>query len=146
MPSFHATCPVRFGEIDHAGVMYYPALFDRMHRVFEDFWPTAMGKTYHGVLDGDGIGFPLLDVHATFKRPFKFGDVMTVDLSIVRLGNTSITWRLLLGAQESEGVRASVRMVTAVIAMESFAPTALPDSYREALRPFLAPDGEDAAG
>ena len=143
MLSFVQTCPVRFGEIDHAGVMYYPALFDRMHCFFEDFWPTALGKTYHDILEGDGIGFPLRDVHASFERPFRFGDVMQVDLTILRLGRTAITWRLDLSAEGDPVVRATVRMVTAVISMEAFAPTPLPAAYRQALRPYLAADGED---
>lgn len=146
MPTtFVATSPVRFGDIDHAGVMYYPRLFDRMHRFFEDFWPTAMGKSYHGVLEGDGIGFPLADVQATFLRPFKFGDEMQVELTVLRLGNKSVTWKLLLSVVGDASPRARVRMVTPVIAMESFRPTPLPESYREALRNYLDPEGEDVA-
>ncbi len=145
MPVFVATCPVRFGDIDHAGVMYYPRLFDRMHRFFEDFWPAATGRTYHDVLEGDGIGFPLADVHATFSRPFKFGDVMQIDLSVKRLGRSSVTWRMLLSVVGDERPRAKVTMVTPVIAMETFRPTELPDDYRAALRPYLAEGGEDVA-
>jgi len=144
--TFVATTPVRFGDIDHAGVMYYPRLFDRMHRFFEDFWPTAMGKSYHGVLEGDGIGFPLADVHATFRRPFKFGDEMQVELSVLRLGTKSVTWKLLLSVVGDEEPRATVRMVTPVIAMGSFRATPLPLEYREALRRYLDPEGEDVAG
>ncbi len=134
---------VRFGEIDHAGVMYYPALFDRIHRAFEDFWFAATGRTYAQILDGDGIGFPLLDVQATFKRPFRFGEQLRIKFSVLRIGNKSLTFRVdLCGADDPEDAppRARARLVTAVISMGAFAPTPLPDAYRAALEPYRIQD------
>ncbi len=128
---------VRFGEIDHAGVMYYPALFDRIHKAFEDFWPEALGKTYAEVLGDDGIGFPLIDTKTTFSAPFRFGDTMRVAIDVVRIGTRSVTFRVRLGATGDERLRAEARMVNAVIAMESFRPVPLPAAYAEALGPYL---------
>lgn len=137
---------VRFGEIDHAGVMYYPALFDRIHRAFEDFWFAATGRTYAEILDGDGVGFPLLDVQATFKRPFRFGEQLRVRMGVLRIGNKSLTFQVdLSGADDPEGAppRARAKLVTAVISMDAFQPTPLPDAYREALRAYqIEPEGE----
>jgi acyl-CoA thioesterase FadM len=130
---------VRFGEIDHAGVMYYPAIFDRIHRSFEDFWLAATGRTYAQILDGDGIGFPLIDVQSTFRRPFRFGDVMRVQTSVLRIGGKSLTFRVeLRGADDGDGeARATARLVTGVIAMGRFEATPLPDRYRAWLAPYL---------
>lgn len=138
------TYPVRFGEIDHAGVMYYPAIFDRIHRSFEDFWGDVTGRSYADVLDGDGVGFPLVDVQASFKRPFRFGEQLTVTLDVVRIGTRSCTFRFRLGCpgDAPERPRAEARLVTGVIAMGSFAPTALPDLHRALLLPHLLP-GDD---
>ena len=129
---------VRFGEIDHAGVMYYPAIFDRIHRSFEDFWQAATGLSYAQILDGDGIGFPLIDMQSTFRRPFRFGDVMRVSTSVERIGRKSITFRVELSAVGDEGeARATARLVTGVIAMDRFEATPLPDRYRDWLTPHL---------
>ena len=77
---------VRFGEIDHAGVMYYPAIFDRIHRAFEDFWLAATGLSYAEILDGEGIGFPLVDLQSSFRQPFRFGEIMRVQTSVLSIG------------------------------------------------------------
>ena len=136
--SFVRTYTVRFGEIDHAGVMYYPTLFDRMHRAFEDFWEEALGKSYSEILDGDGIGFPLIDIHSTFKVPFRFGEQMQVTIDVARIGGRSLTFRYRLSLEGESSVRAQMEMVTGVIAMDSFESCPLPEAYRQALEPYLA--------
>jgi 4-hydroxybenzoyl-CoA thioesterase len=128
---------VRFGEIDHAGVMYYPAIFDRIHRAFEDFWPEVIGRNYARILDGDGIGFPLIDLQSSFTRPFRFGDTLRAEIGVVRVGTRSITFRVRLRAVGDDRVRAEARLVTAVIAMQTFRPVDLPAEYVAALQPYL---------
>ena len=135
---------VRFGEIDHAGVMYYPAFFDRMHRAFEDFWEEAVSRTYAEILDGDGIGFPVVDIHSRFSAPFRLGDIMRVEICALRIGNRSITFRYRLYLGDEERIRTEAEIVSGVIAMGTFKPTPLPQHYREQLRPYLVPGGEVA--
>lgn len=130
---------VRFGEIDHAGVMYYPAIFDRIHRAFEDFWLAATGSSYAQILDGDGIGFPLVDLQSSFRQPFRFGEIMQVQLSVLRIGDKSITFAIALRGKDDVGEpRARVRLVAGVIAMDTFTGVPLPERYRRWLTPYLA--------
>lgn len=137
---FLASYPVRFGEIDHAGVMYYPAIFDRIHRAFEDFWPEALGQTYAEVLADDGIGFPLVDVQASFRRPFRFGDRVEVSIRVARLGTSSIDFAVELSGPGESTARTTARLTTAVIDLEDFTSVPLPPRYREALSLFLVPE------
>ncbi len=130
---------VRFGEIDHAGVMYYPAFFDRMHRAFEDFWEEAIGKTYAQVLDGDGIGFPVVDIHSAFSAPFRLGDRMRIEIDTLRIGTRSVTFRYRLFNGERTEPSTVAEIVSGVIAMSDFTPMLLPDEYREGLAPYLVP-------
>jgi acyl-CoA thioesterase FadM len=128
---------VRFGEIDHAGVMYYPAIFDRIHKAFEDFWPEVLGKTYAQVLGEDGVGFPLIDTKSPFRRPFRFGETRQVSIAVEAIGTKSVTFLVELRAQGDDRVRAQARMVNAVIAMETFRPVPLPAAHAAALAPYL---------
>ena len=56
----------RFGDIDHAGIAYYPTLLHLFHCAFEDWWSDALGHPYPKLLDRDKLGFPAvhLDVEA----------------------------------------------------------------------------------
>lgn len=127
---------VRFGEIDHAGVMYYPSILDRLHRAFEDFWTEAVGIPYPTLLGHHGIGFPVVDLHVAFRKPFRFGDRFCITLSVLRLGRKSVTFRYRIAAQDGEA-RAEAEIVTGVIAMDGFRPVELPEHLAAVLRPFL---------
>jgi 4-hydroxybenzoyl-CoA thioesterase len=142
---FLASYPVRFGEIDHAGVMYYPAIFDRIHRAFEDFWPEALGQTYAQVLADDGIGFPLVDVRASFHRPFRFGDLVEVSIGVARIGTSSIDFAVELSGPGEDAARTTARLTTAVIDLNHFTSLPLPTRYREALRPFVIAEADPGA-
>ena len=131
---------VRFGEIDHAGVMYYPSFFDRMHRAFEDFWEEAIGKSYAQVLDGDGVGFPVVDIHSAFSAPFRLGDVMRIEIDALRIGNRSVTFRYRMFNADRPEPSTVAEIVSGVVAMKTFQPMSLPDAYREALRAYLVPE------
>ena len=137
---FIASYPVRFGEIDHAGVMYYPAIFDRIHRAFEDFWPQVLGLSYADVLGKDGIGFPLVDVHASFRRPFRFGESVEISIRVTKIGTQSVEFLIDQGVPSEERPRATARLTTAVIGMGEFRPVDLPPRYREALSGFVLSD------
>ena len=39
--SYESRQPVRFSDIDRAGIVYYPRFFDYWHRAFEDFFAAA---------------------------------------------------------------------------------------------------------
>jgi 4-hydroxybenzoyl-CoA thioesterase len=127
---------VRFGEIDHAGIMYYPAIFDRIHRAFEDFWADGLGHTYTQMLDHDRVGLPVVDIHAAFRSPFRLGEEIVVRIGVLRLGTKSVTFRFMLCGAGGE-VRAEADIVTSVLDLDSFRARALPDRYRELLTPFL---------
>ncbi len=135
--SFVRHYEVRFGEIDHAGVMYYPALFDRMHRGFEDFWSEAAHLKYSQVLDVDNLGFPLVNIESSFRKPFRFGDRLRMEIDVSRIGKRSVSFRFRLGAGDDPEVRALATMVLGVIDLKEFAPCALPDRYRAYLEPYL---------
>jgi len=135
--SFVRHYEVRFGEIDHAGVMYYPALFDRMHRGFEDFWSEAAHMAYAQVLDVDNIGFPLVNIECNFRKPFRFGERLRMEIDVARIGTRSVSFRFRLSAGDSPEVRAVATMVLGVIDLKKFAPCELPQRYRDYLQPYV---------
>ena len=55
---FRLTMPVRFADIDHAGIVYYPRIIDVYHLAFEEFFGECVGTHYGRVLDEWKLGFP----------------------------------------------------------------------------------------
>ena len=54
--AFRTQVPVRFGDVDHAGIVYYPKFFIYFHEAFEDFFDEN-GVAYHALLNQRHVGF-----------------------------------------------------------------------------------------
>ena len=91
---FSYMTPVRFADVDHAGIVYYPRFFHYFHLAFEELWRTRIGpQAYSDIIDRDRIGFPAVRAECDFKSPLKFGDTAEIDVTVPRLGKKSITFR-----------------------------------------------------
>jgi len=88
-------------------------------------------------LDVDNLGFPLVNIESSFRKPFRFGDRLRMEIDVSRIGKRSVSFRFRLGAGDDPEVRALATMVLGVIDLKEFAPCALPDRYRAYLEPYL---------
>ena len=41
--AFVTQLQVRFGDVDPAGIVYFPKIYDYIHEAFEDLWNVHMG-------------------------------------------------------------------------------------------------------
>lgn len=102
MPFEFAT-PVRFADVDHAGIVYYPRFFHLFHVAFEELWRQRIGaRAYSQLIDRDRVGFPAVRAECDFKAPLKFGDTAEIEVTVPRLGAKSITFRYRI-FRSSEG-------------------------------------------
>jgi 4-hydroxybenzoyl-CoA thioesterase len=132
---------VRFGDEDHAGIVYYPRFFDFFHRAFEDFFKDH-GVPYKEVLDVDNCGWPSVHAEADFKSPARFGDTLTMELEVERIGEKSATFAFR-GVNRAEGRVVLTGKVTCVcIEMDTFAPQPIPDKYRAMFEKHLIADAD----
>lgn len=92
--SFTYATPVRFADVDHAGIVYYPRFFHLFHVAFEELWRARIGpRAYSELIDRDKVGFPAVRAECDFKAPLAFGDTAEIEVAVARLGATSITFR-----------------------------------------------------
>ena len=89
--TFEARIPVRFGDEDHAGIVYFPRYLHYCHCAFEDFF-AASGRTYREVLDEDKCGWPSVHLETEFLKPLRFGDELLIDVWVSRIGTKSATF------------------------------------------------------
>lgn len=129
--SFTFTTPVRFADVDHAGIVYYPRFFHLFHVAFEELWRERMGaRAYAELLDRDRVGFPAVRAECEFVAPLRFGDVAETEVTIARLGAKSITFRYKIYRAADERPRtlcAAGQVVCAVVDLARFAAIAVPE-------------------
>jgi 4-hydroxybenzoyl-CoA thioesterase len=136
MAVFAYRFPVRFADVDHAGIVYYPRFFHYFHVAFEELWRARVGaRAYRDLLDHDRVGFPAVRAECDFKAPLRFGDEAEVELSIARMGESSIAFRYIVrnvtdGAQT---MCADGRVVCAVVDLARFVAVPVPARLTEIL-------------
>lgn len=130
--SFTFATPVRFSDIDHAGIVYYPRFFHLFHVAFEELWRARIGPhAYSELIDRDRIGFPAVKAECEFKAPLRFGDTAEIEVSVSRLGAKSITFRYRIsraaaGAAPRE-LAAEGSVVCAVVDLARFVAVPVPE-------------------
>lgn len=150
MPPFRALLPVRFADIDHAGIVYYPRYFHLFHLAFEELWRARIGpRAYAELIDRDRIGFPTVRAECDFYAPLRFGDTAEVEIAVARLGGKSITFRYHVHrAAEPAAPRQRCAMgavVTAVVDLARFVAIPTPERVAALLADLVEPEAVDAA-
>jgi len=137
--SFTYSTPVRFADVDHAGIVYYPRFFHLFHVAFEELWRARIGpKAYSDIIDRQRIGFPAVKAECEFKSPLKFGDTADIEVAVARLGAKSITFRYrIFRAGDPRVLAAEGTVVTPVVDLAKFVAVAIPEHVADMLRDLV---------
>ena len=122
---------VRFSEIDAAGIVFFGTIFDYCHRAYEALL-VAGGLPLEHILEGDWA-MPLIHAEADFKRPMFLGENLLVEVSIERVGRSSLTYRHRILDQQGN-LRATAQLVHVTTDTKTFVSRPLPESLLESLR------------
>lgn len=137
--SFVAHLPVRFSDIDHAGIVYYPRFFHFFHVAFEELWRERLGaRAYAELLDRDRIGFPAVHASCDFKAPLRFGDTADVEVTIRKLGGKSITFHYEVRRDDGT-LCAEGQVVAAVVDLARFVAVEVPERVVALLADLVVP-------
>jgi len=132
--AFTTRIKVRFGDVDRAGIAYYPNLYHFCHVAFEEFFEHFVGIPYPKLIEDENLGFPTVRVESYFRRPVKYGDTIEIRVGIARVGESSVTFEFR-AAREGEGQLLFASSQTCVgVDMKTFQPMRIPDGLRETFR------------
>lgn len=128
MPPFVYALPVRFADVDHAGIVYYPRFFHYFHVAFEELFRARIGpRAYVDLLDQDHVGFPAVRAEAEYQSPLRFGDTAEIAVSVERLGKSSITFAYKVTRQHDGVACATGKVVCAVVDLAKFVSMPVPE-------------------
>jgi 4-hydroxybenzoyl-CoA thioesterase len=139
--AYRTTIPVRFGDCDPAGIVYFPRFFNFFHGCFEDFFRDCAGITYHQVIHGERVGFPVVHLEADFKVPLRQGDMTEVELAVKKLGHTSITCRYRVYNRATGHLCGESTITVVVVHLDTLQPLPIPEKYRQAFASHLVEEG-----
>jgi 4-hydroxybenzoyl-CoA thioesterase len=135
---FRKLIKVCFGDIDNAGIVYYPRFMHYFHLAMEEFFSSEMGIDYAEVLHKRKVSFPTVHVEANFRRRMRYGDQINIEVRVANIGRTSVTWgyRGYRMAAEEEIV-VDGENVTVCVHPDTFEKTDLPEWLRKGLTAYM---------
>ena len=131
--------PVRFGDIDHARVVYYPRFFHMFHRAFERWFDEALGISYPEVVQR--VGFPSVHVETDFRKTLSYGESARITIEVVKVGSKSLTLKYTLH-RVPDGELSAEATITTVCIDGDFKSTTIPDDLRDRFEKYKASQGE----
>lgn len=131
----------RFGDIDHAGIAYYPTLLHYFHCGFEDWWSDGLGVPYPTVMRDHNLGLPAVKLDVEFYAPIRYGDEPLFHLGVLRIGHSSVEFGYWFAREDGGKPLCRARVTTAAVAMDTLQKRPLPDEWRQRFQPFAI--GED---
>ncbi len=132
---YRTKIPVRFGDVDHAGIVFYPQFFIYFHEAFEDFFDDNL-IAYHQLLSERRIGFPTVHIKNDFSLPLRYGDALDIELSVPKLGTRSAIFRYV-GYRHRDGLKSCEAEITcACVNLDTFKACDIPDDLRALFERF----------
>ncbi len=121
--------PVRFDEVDPAGIVFFARFMNYAHEAMENFFSGLEGG-YAALIQTRKIGFPTVRLEADFAIPLRYGDTLHVETSCSKLGNSSATLVHEMRSAASGEVCAVVRHIVVTVTLGVLTPCAMPDDVR----------------
>ena len=135
--TFRYEQPVMFQHCDPAGIVFYPRYFEMLNATIET-WFEAMGYPFATLLGPMGVGVPTATTAATFHAPSRLGERLGFELSVERVGRTSLGLALLAGCGGERRLSATATIVCVAV------DTGRPVPWPEPLRAAFMEEGEGA--
>ncbi|HVS36049.1 MAG TPA: thioesterase family protein [Gemmataceae bacterium] len=92
MPAaFRTTRIVEFGDTDMAGIVHF-ANFFRFMEAAEHAFLRSLGLSVVMEIDGGKYGLPRVSAACDYLHPARFGEELTIDVTVVKLGRSSVNY------------------------------------------------------
>ena len=134
---FRAPIKVCFGDIDNAGIVYYPRFMHYFHLAMEEFFGCELGVDYADVLHKHNVSLPTVHLESNFRQRLKYGDRINMEVRVLNIGRTSITWGYQgYRAGDNEEVVVEGNNVTVCVTTDTFEKINVPEWLRDPLTAY----------
>ncbi len=140
MPVFRRQLTIRFEEADARGVLFYGRLQALAHHAWEDFVVSELVEHWEDWFESREFIAPIRHAEATYHRPLKPGHQYVTELTIGKVGESSI--EVVTKFLDESGIEpilcAEARVVKVLADPNTWKKIAIPAGIRERLSAYLA--------
>ena len=131
-PHFAYRQKVLFKHCDPAGIVFYPRYVEMLNDTTEAMFSELLDWPYESMHPDSGV--PTASLKVDFKAPSRHGDWLDFNVTIERIGGSSITFTIV--GQAGEDVRLTAEL-TLVLINEVGRPKRWPDTIRQKVNQLL---------
>lgn len=117
---------VLFRHCDPAGIVFYPRYFEMINDAVEALFEDLLDWPFHQLHKTGGV--PTVHFDVTFEAPTRHGDCLNLDLTLVKLGGSSLN--IQTRAHQDQETRFLADQ-TLVCVDATGKPTSWPDALRQ---------------
>lgn len=125
---------IRFQHCDPAGIVFYPQYFVLFHELLEDWFNRGLELNYADFVSKARRGLPTAHIDCDFRIPSKIGDLVQMQLSVKRVGRTSIALSVVV--RSGEEVRVTANQVLVLISLDDGSLIPIPPDLRARFEDF----------
>ena len=128
--------PVRFEEVDAAGIVFFAHFVAYAHEAMERFFAGLEGG-YAGLILRRRVGLPAVHVEMSFSSPLRYGDTLRVETAVTRVGNRSAVFRYRMHNQATGALSCELRHTVVTTDLNALASCEMPADVRRLLLEHL---------
>ena len=131
---------IRFHHCDPAGIVFFPNYLVLCHEVVEEWFDSSagLGIGFEHFTKQLGLGTPAVKVTTEYLVPSSYCDELTFELSVKKLGNSSMT--LLIRAQVDGQERMRTELILVMAQLQPFKAVRISDDFRARMLSFMVED------
>lgn len=129
--------PVRFEEVDAAGIVFFGRFSSWVHDAMERFFAPVDGG-YAGLIVSRKIGLPAVKLAFEFVRPARYGDVVLVEVVTRRLGGRSAELGYTVRDKATGEIIATAAHTVVATSLAAMKSAPMPDDVRAVLQQHLS--------
>lgn len=126
--SFEHIEVVRFGQVDAAGIVFYPRLHEMLSNTVEAWFAEALDAPWTRLHLEQNIGTPIVHTQCAYKRASRLGERLVFTLDVLRLGRSS--FELAIAARCGDELRVDAEVRHAFVQLRPLVSRAIPEELR----------------
>ena len=135
---FSVEYPILFSHCDPAGIVYFPRFFDLLHRAMEDWFTFGLEERFADFILRKRMGIPTVGTKVDFVSPARFGDMLRIELRVLKLGRASIELGIDSFVDGAPCFKA--RHTVCVFSQDTYKAIPVPDDLRDRMAAYVAAD------
>ena len=140
MAAFLQEIPVRFGDCDPGGWVFYPRYFEMISNLVEDWFSEGLEVDVPSLRERDRLLTPSVHFNVDFVEASRYGERLSYRLWVTKVGRTSC--ELHIQASLHGQLRLKAKQILVMISADSLRATPIPDELARRMRGF-APEANE---